>query len=79
MFLEGGAEESNLQVGTFRSLALPHLESKAHSGGVGEAGLGWDQPQAVGVQDDDGLGQAGATDQEVNWWNDEMIMNLLFL
>ena len=61
-----GDEESNLQVGTFRSLALTQLESRAHSGGVGEAGLGRDQPQAGGVQDDDGLGQAGATDQEVN-------------
>ena len=35
-----GAEESNLQAGTFRSLALLHLESINHSGGVGEAGRG---------------------------------------
>ena len=35
-----GTEESNLEDGTFRLPALHHLESRAASGGVAEAGFG---------------------------------------
>ena len=56
-------EKSNLKERTVRSPSVLLLESRVTSGVVVEAGLGGDQHQAGGVQDD---GQVGVTDQQVN-------------
>ena len=75
-----GTKKSNLKERTVRSPSVLLLESRAPSGGVVEAGLGGDQHPAGDVQYDGGLGQAGVTDQEVNWRNDcEFDVYFIFL